>query len=149
MNQTINYMCQQGTEESVHTVLGEDVKKILGIDLIDDLEEIPDSRCRALRRQVLSRKLWKHTLSMEVHHRPGAESVWMSDREMSEREHSGGGGGGLDGGCKLGLLGCGGLHLCDGPFFMLLRLGLFGRRLFSLLAVGSVGSLSASEDSSM
>lgn len=97
----------------------------------------------------LSRKLWQNILRMEVHQRPGAESVWMSDREMSEREHCGGGGGELNGGCKLGLLGCGGLHLCDGPFFMLLRLGLCGRLLFSLLAVGSVRSLNVSEDSSM
>lgn len=74
------------------------------------------------------------------------ESVWES-----EREESGGGVGGFDGGCMLllGLLTCSWLHLCDSCLLILLLLGFRGRLLFSSHAAGWVRSLRVSEDSSM
>lgn len=77
--------------------------------------------------------------------------MWFSDGGRSEREESGGGVGGFEGGCmsQLGLLTCMGLNLCDSCLLMLLLLGFRGRLLLSSLAAGWARSLRVSEDSSM
>lgn len=81
----------------------------------------------------------------------GPEPVWFSDRGKSEREDSGGGVGGFEGGriSLLGLLTRKGLHLCDSCLLMLLLFGFRGRLLLSSLPPGWARSLSVSEDSSM
>lgn len=82
----------------------------------------------------------------------GAGSVWFSEWSRSDRHtESGGGVGGLDGGCMslFGLLTCKGLHLCDSCLLMLLLLGFLGRLRFSSLAADWLRSLRVSEDSSM
>lgn len=59
--------------------------------------------------------------------------------------------GGFDGGrmSPLGLLTCGGLHLCDSCLLMLFLLGFRGLLRLSSLGAGWVRSLRVSEDSSM
>lgn len=74
------------------------------------LAESDKSAVKPQHCELFSSVLWTLARCCECggRQRAGAESVWISDEGRSEGKESGGGVGGLDGGCMslLGLLNC-------------------------------------------